>query len=204
IYNNGKFKVVERFGDGEEYDFPAPIGKRKTYYFAQDEVGSIPLYVKTKKLDVKIHDNNIDVLKILVALGLFSKKEILVDGKQIKPISFLSKILPDQVPGEEKKFPKARFAVCTEATGKSNGKKRTIKYSLIFPKQKEINNLKLGANFITYPTALSVKLFIMAMPKIKNRGVFPPECLDSEVRKEILSELKKIKHIIFKKDAGFN
>ncbi len=195
IYENGKFKLVENFGAEEEYDFPEPIGKKKTCYFAQDEVGSIPLYIKTKKLDVKIHDNNIDVSKILVSLGLLSEKAINVDGKMIKPIRFLSKLLPDPVPGEEKKFPKARFAMSVEATGKLKGKKRTVKSSILFPIQEEIGKLNLGANFISYPTALSAKYFVMALPKIKRRGVFPPEALDKEVRKGILGDLKKTKHI---------
>jgi len=195
IYENGKFKLVENFGAEEEYDFPKPIGKKRTYYFAQDEVGSIPLYIKTKKLDVKIHDNNIEVSKILVSLGLLSEEAINVDGKMIKPIRFLSKLLPDPIPGEEKKFPKARFAMSIETIGKLNGKKKTIKSSILFPTQKEIGRLNLGANFISYPTALSAKCFVMALPKITRRGVFPPEALEKEVRESIFADLRKIKHI---------
>ena len=191
IYKNGKFKLVENFGAEEEYEFPAPIGKRKTYYFAQDEVGSIPLYIKTKELDVKICDNNIEVLKLLVALGLTSEDNISVNGMKVKPISVLSKLLPDSVPGEEKKFPNAVFAISIEAIGKSKGKKKVVKYSTVFPTQKEIGKLGLGANFISYPTALSVKFFVMAIPKMIKRGVFPPEALDENVRQEIIKELKK-------------
>lgn len=191
IYENGKFKLAEKFGAEEEYEFPAPIGKRKTYYFAQDEAGSIPLYIKTKKLDVKIHDNNIDVSKLLVALNLTSDKEIKVNGMNIKPINFLSKILPEQIPGEEKRFPNSIFAIAVEAIGKKDGKKKSVKYSVIFPYQKEIGKMNIGANFISYPTALSAKLFAMIMPKIKKKGVFPPEALDSNIRKEVLEELKK-------------
>lgn len=199
LYENGKFMLVESFGEEEEYNFPAPIGKKKTYYFAQDEVGSIPLYIKTKKLDVKIHDNNIDVSKTLLALGLLSTKKISVDGTEVRPFSVLCKLLPDPVPGEEKKFPNARFAMSVEAIGKLKGKKTTCKCSVVFPSQKEINKLNLNANFISYPTALSVKLFVMQMHNIKRKGVFPPETLDKEIRKNIFNEIKKLKHISFKK-----
>jgi saccharopine dehydrogenase (NAD+, L-lysine-forming) len=200
IYENGSFKLVDNFGAEEEYEFPDPIGKKKTCYFAQDEVGSIPLYVKTKKLDVKIHDNNIDVSKTLLALGLLSEKKIEVDGVKVKPLSVLTKLLPNPVPGEERKFPEARFAMSVEAIGKSKGEKCVVKSSIVFPSQKEIDKLGLGANFISYPTALSVKLFLMQMLKIKKRGVFPPEALGEEIRKSIFEELSKIKHIIFKKE----
>jgi saccharopine dehydrogenase (NAD+, L-lysine forming) len=199
IYENGIFKLVESFGAEEEYTFPEPIGKKKTYYFAQDEVGSIPLHIKTKKLDVKIYDNNIDVSKTLLALGLLSEKKIHVDGVEVKPLSVLTKLLPDNVPGDEKKFPEARFAISVEALGKSNKKKKSVKCSVVFPSQKEINNLGLDANFISYPTALSVKLFLMELPNMTRRGVFPPETLEKDIRKRIISELKKLKHIKFVK-----
>lgn len=198
IYENGKFKLAENFGGEEEYNFPAPIGKRKTYYFCQDEAGSIPLYIKTKKLDVKIHDNNIEVSKLLFGLGLVSIKPINVDGAEVTPIRFLSKLLPDPVPGEEKKFPNSIFAMATEAIGRKNKKKKAVKISVVFPKQKIIGKMGLGANFISYPTALSMKLFTMVINKIKRRGVFPPECLDKEIRKEILKQLPKYKVRFYK------
>jgi len=191
VYENGKFKLVESFGAEEEYEFPNPIGKRKTYYFAQDEVGSIPLYIKTKKLDVKICDNNIEVSKLLVALNLVSDKKINVDGVEVKPIRVLSKLLPDSVPGEEKRFPKSIFAIAVEAIGKKDGKKKSVKYSVVFPRQEIIGKMGIGANFISYPTALSIKLFAMHINEIKKRGVFPPEALDEKIRKEIIKELKK-------------
>ena len=191
IYQNGKFLFVENFGAEEEYDFPKPIGKKKTYYFCQDEVGSIPGYIKTKKLDVKIHDNNIDVSKLLLALNLVSDKKINVDGVEVKPIRVLSKILPDSVPGEEKKFPKSIFAIAVEAIGKKNNKKKSVKYSVVFPRQEVIGKLGLGANFISYPTALSLSLFVLILNKIKKSGVFPPEALNDEIRKEFIKNLKK-------------
>lgn len=194
VYENGKFFLAENFGAEEEAQFPSPIGKRKTYYFAQDEVGSIPLYIKTKKLDVKIYDNNIDATKLMYALGLISEKEIDVDGIKIKPIRVLSKLLPDTHPGDEKRFPKSVFTMAIEAIGKKAGKKKVIKFAVVFPNQKEIEKLKLDANFITYPTALSAKNFIMAIPRIADKtGVFPPEALNAEVRKSIFEELKKFK-----------
>jgi len=193
IYENGKFYFVPNFGAEEEYEFPKPIGKRKTCYFCQDEVGSIPLYIKTKKLDVKIYDNNIEALKLLSALGLVSGKPVDVDGVQVKPIRVLSKLIPEPVPGEEKKFPNSIFSFAVEAIGRKNGKKKAVKYSIVFPNQKEIGKMGLGANFISYPTALSMKLFTMILGRIKEKGVFPPEMLDKETRAIIIKQLPKYK-----------
>ncbi len=189
IYENGKWSFVESFGAEEEFEFPKPIGKRKTYYFCQDEVGSIPQYIKTKKLDVKIHDNNIDISRKLLAQVTSSKKKL----------DEISKTLPDPVPGEEKKFPNSIFAFAVEAIGKKYGKKLAVRYSIVFPKQRDINKICPGANFISYPTALSMKLFTIAFDKIKERGVFPPESLEKKVRDFIISELPKNHVKIYKK-----
>lgn len=199
IYENGKFKFVPNFGAEEEYEFPAPIGKKKTYYFCQDEVGSIPSYIKTKKLDVKIHDNNIEVSKLLLSLGFVSDKKINVDGVEVKPIRVLSKLLPDPVPGEEKKFPESIFAFAVEAIGKKNKKRKAIKYSVVFPKQKDIGKMGIGANFISYPTALSATLFTLVVNKIKETGVHSPEILNKEQRAWLIDQLPRFKVKVYKK-----
>lgn len=193
VYYNGKFRLEEPFLGEEEFTFPAPIGKKKVYYFCQDEVGSLPLYIKMKNLDVKAYDNNIDVSKLLVKLGLTSHKKIDVKNFKISPFQFLSVVLPDSPPGTEKKFKESIFAISVEATGKSKGKKKILKYSVVFPKQRDIEKLKLDANFISYPTALSVKLFVMALSEIKRKGVFPPEAIEDRIREDIIKNLEENK-----------
>ena len=192
IYRDGKFKIVEPFTGEEEFDFPAPFNRRKVALLCQDEVGSIPLYIKVKNVDLKAYDNMGEVAKMLFNLGLTSKKKIEINKTEISPREFLCKVLPD-VPKDftKKKYENAQFVLVVEASGKKNGKKKTIRYSAIFPKQKEINKLKLNASFISYPTALAAKLFVLSIPKIKNKGVFPPEALDEDARQEIIKELKK-------------
>ena len=131
VYHNGKYKLEEPFLGEEEFEFPSPIGKRKVYYFCQDEVGSLPLHIKVKNLDVKAFDNNIDVSKLLVQLGLTSRKKIDIQDFKISPVQFLSAVLPDSPPGTEKKFKESIFAFSVEATGKLKGKKKTFKYSVV-------------------------------------------------------------------------
>lgn len=192
IYENKKFKQVNNFSGEEEFVFPHPFGKRKVFLLAQDEVGSIPLYINVKNVDLKAFDNQEDVAKFLFKMGLTSHKKIKIKGVEISPVEFLCKLLPG-VPDnfKDKEFKNAQFVLVVEAIGKKKGKKRIIRYSAIFQEQREINKLKLNASFISYPTALSAKLFILSIPHIKNKGVFPPEALDKEVREEIIKELKK-------------
>jgi len=60
-------------------------------------------------------------------------------------------------------------------------------------KQSEINQLYPGANYVSYTAGLTAAIFALHLPKIKERGVFPPEALSSEIRSSIIQELEKIK-----------
>src|SRR3989344_510527 len=201
IYRNGKFKIVEPFSGEEEYNFPKPYGKKKVSLICQDEIGTIPFFIKLKNIDIKDYDNHVELHKFIYKLGIISREKIKVGNVEISPFDFAKKVLPDApFSNKDKKFSSAQFAFAVEATGRIKKKKRTIRYFVSFPKQQEINRLKLKANFITYPTALSAKIFVLAMQRIKTMGIMPPEALDKDVRKFILSELKKTGHVVIKKE----
>ena len=201
IYKEGKFKIMEPFSGEEEYQFPKPFGKKTVSLICQDEIGTIPFFIKLKNIDIKDYDNQVDIHKFLYKLGLVSKEKIDFKDIKISPFEFVNKILPDaSFNTQDPEFSNAQFAFAVEAIGKVKGKKKIIRYFMSFPKQEDINKLDLGANFISYPTALSAKIFAMVLPKIKMIGVIPPEALDKEIRKLILSELEKTKHVILKKE----
>jgi len=201
VYKNGKFKIVEPFSGEEDYEFPVPYKKKKVSLICQDEIGTIPFFIKLKNLDIKDYDDQVDIHKFLYKLGLVSKKKIKFGNIKISPFEFVNKVLPNiSFNNKDTKFNNAQFAFAVEASGEIKGKRQRIRYFVLFPNQKGINNLGLDANFISYPTALSAKIFAMATSKIKAKGIIPPEALDKEIRKFILSELHRTKHIIIKKE----
>lgn len=201
VYTDGKFKIVEPFSGVEDYEFPAPYGKKKVSLICQDEIGTIPFFIKLKNIDIKDYDDQVDIHRFLYELGLVSKKKIKFGDIEISPFEFVNKVLPDiSFNNEDPQFQEAQFAFAVEASGKIKGEKTRIRYFVSFPNQKNINKLGLDANFISYPTALSAKIFVMAVPKIKAKGIIPPETLDKEIRKFILSELDKTKQVTVKKE----
>ena len=148
IYKKGKFQIVEPFSGEEEYHFPSPFNQRKVSLLCQDEIGTIPFFIKVKNVDIKDYNNQVEVHKLLYNLGLISKKKIVIGGTELSPFELMCKILPDVVLNfEDKKYDLAQFAFAVQASGKVDGKKKTIRYFVSFPKQKEVNNLKLKANF---------------------------------------------------------
>jgi len=199
IYKNGKFKIVEPFSGEEEFDYPAPFGKRKASLICQDEIGTIPFFIKVKNIDIKDYDNQVDVHKFLYKLGLISKKKIKIGNAELSPFDFMCKVLPEVTSDfSNTKYDNAQFGLVVEAHGKKKGKNKKLRYTIMFPKQKYVNKLKINANFISYPTALSAKAFILSVPKIKQKGIFPPETLSKEVRDIVLNDLRKNKIIIHK------
>lgn len=202
IFKNGKFIIMEPFTGIEEYNFPKPYGKRKVNLICQDEIGTIPFFIKLKSIDIKDYDNQADIHKFLHDLGFISKKKIKFKDIEISPFEFVNKVLPDvSFDFTDSKFNNAQFGFVVQASGKIRRKVKTIRYFILFPKQKDINKLDLNANFISYPTALSTKLIAMIVAKIKLKGIIPPECLDKDIRKTILTQLKKTKGVLFKKEV---
>ncbi len=196
IYRNRKFKIMENFSEEEVYTFPRGIGKRKVSLASQEEVGTIPLFIKVKNVDIKIFDSQANIAKFLMRLGLVSKKEIRFGKCKISPVKFTSALARfKQKDFSKMKVPgNAQFIFSVEADGRKNGKRKTEGFYAIFPQQKQINKLGLHANFISYPTALSTKVFALKIPdmiKIKQYGVFPPEALEKKIRHKIINELRR-------------
>ncbi len=193
VYRKGKFKLAKRFSEEEDFNFFEPFGVKRTVLVGQEEIGTIPLYIKLKNADIKLYDSQSEIAKFLFKLGLISDDEIKIDNVEINPKVFLSKLLEKDnkhIP-DKWEIKNAQFGLAVIGEGKKNNKKNRLVYSVAFPKEKDIDKLNLGANFISYPTALMLKLFILGISKIKKFGVFPPEGLDRKIREEILESLKK-------------
>ena len=187
-YEEGTFKTAQHFGREEIFSFPHPIGKRPVCLVSQEEIGTLPLYLDLKRVDIKAYDNQAHLLRPLLELGLTSHRKVLIKGVNITPFEFLSKALPD-TPNDAKSMKDAVFAFTVEVTGVKDGEHKTIKLSAIFPTQKDIEKVSDDASFISYPTALSAFLFIKNFERIQRKGVFPPECLDKVTMKDILKEV---------------
>lgn len=180
VWQKGSFHLKKLFSGEEKYTFPSPYGQKKVRFVAQEEVGTIPLFLKVKYCDIKSHDHLVELAK----QSLDANLDIL---KQKGPVASNSE--------NDIAFQKAVLGVVVEASGKEKMKKKSRKFSVLFPIQQEISALHLGANYITYPTALLASFFIRSLPLIKQRGVFPPEVLEEKVRKFIFQELKNVKGV---------
>ncbi|HII71221.1 TPA: hypothetical protein HA265_00520 [Candidatus Woesearchaeota archaeon] len=196
-YSKGKFKLVTPFGDLEQYEFPHPHGKRTVVNIYGDEVATIPRFLKTKNVDYKSGGSDIEFSRVLYKMGLLSGKPIKHKDSMIIPIELFSQIAP-KVPTpkemvrlvKQKVVENSAFISVVEEEGTDSGKKIRIKKTVTYPDLKCIQKTLPGATYISYPTGLAAYAFLKILPKIKQRGVMPPEALGPELRKQVFLTLE--------------
>ena len=193
VFRNGKYRIAERFSEQETCAFPAPIGRKAVRLLSQEEVSTIPQYIQTKNVDIKGYDSQEDTAMLLQRLGLVSEEKVRVGATTITPLALTAKLVKRSPLArfDPKANPDAQFGFVVEATGRKAGKQEIVGYSVMFPNQRAIDCLKLGGNFLSYPTALAACRFTISAWESRKPGVYPPEGLDKKARSGIMSGLKR-------------
>ena len=185
VVRDGRFRYGKRFGEPEKFRFPPPIGEATVVLAAQDEVGTIPYFLKLKEMDVKIGGNEIDRLRRWYRQGKLSKSRGLVASRFPKTPS------PRQVAGmiRRGKLQNARFAAAVVVRGNKQDDRIEVRYDVVFPSLYQIRQRGLALSPVSYATAQTAALFIKNFPR-DLAGVFPPGALPLEDRQAIFKELK--------------
>ena len=185
IVRNGRFRYGKRFGEPEKFRFPTPIGETTVVLAAQDEVGTVPYFLKLKDMDVKIGGNEIDRLRRWYRQGKLSKSRGLVASRFPKTPS------PRQVARmiRQGKLQNARFAAAVIVRGTGQDRPMEVRYDATFPSLYQIRQRGLALSPISYATAQMASLFIKHFPR-DSAGVFPPGAIPLENRQAILKDMK--------------
>jgi saccharopine dehydrogenase (NAD+, L-lysine forming) len=185
IVRNGRFRYGKRFGEPEKFRFLPPIGETTVVFAAQDEVGTVPYFLKLKDMDVKIGGNEIDRLRRWYRQGKLSKSRGLVASRFPKTPS------PRQVARmiRQGKLQNARFAAVVIVRGTKQDRPIEVRYDATFPSLYQIRQRGLALSPISYATAHMASLFIKHFPR-ESAGVFPPGAIPLENRQAIFKDLK--------------
>jgi saccharopine dehydrogenase (NAD+, L-lysine forming) len=185
IVRNGRFRYGKRFGEPEKFRFPPPIGETTVVLAAQDEVGTVPYFLKLKDMDVKIGGNEIDRLRRWYRQGKLSKSRGLIASRFPKTPS------PRQVARliRQGKLQNARFAAAVIVRGTKQDRPLEIRYDATFPSLYQIRLRGLALSPISYATAHMASLFIKHFPR-DSAGVLPPGEIPLENRQAIFRDLK--------------
>ncbi len=185
IVRHGRFRYGKRFGEPEKFRFPTPIGETTVVLAAQDEVGTVPYFLKLKEMDVKIGGNEIDRLRRWHRQGKLSKSRGLIASRFPKTPS------PRQVARliRQGKLQNARFAAAVIVRGTKQDHPMEVRYDATFPSLYQIRQRGLALSPISYATAHMASLFIKHFPR-DSAGVFPPGAIPLENRQAILKDMK--------------
>ncbi len=185
VVRGGRFRFGKRFGEREKFRFPPPIGEANVVLAAQDEVGTVPYFLKLKEMDVKIGGNEIDRLRRWYRQGKLSKSRGLIAAR------FPKTPTPRQVARmiRRGKLQNARFAAAVVVRGSKQDRRIDVRYDVLFPSLYQIRQRGLALSPISYATAHMAALFVKHFPR-DLAGVFPPGAIPLEDRQAIFKDLK--------------
>lgn len=212
VLEDEKFVVRDNFGEEEVFDFPEPFINQKCYLVAQEDIGMLPHFIKTKYADVKIGGSEIEFMRTLFQLGLMKTHPIKVGDVMVSPYQFMTRVWPD-VPSleemkklvEDQKVYDAHFWASVEVSGtevikmenliskeiSTSQKKKTLRAHILFPSQLEINKIYPGANYVSYAAGLCAAIFAGIIPTLDKKGVYSPEAIEAKDRDSLIKTFQK-------------
>ena len=189
IYRNGKFKLAKRFSEIEKFRFLDPVGAARVVLAAQDEVATLPRFIPMRDLDAKIGGNEIDRLRRWHKQGKLSKSRGM--ARRRFPETFSPRAIARLI--RQGVLQNARFAAAVLVRGIQRGPKEDVhvlmRSDVLFPSLYTIRRQGLFTTPVAYATAHVAAQFVKHFPN-KEAGVFAPESLPVEVRREILAGIR--------------
>ena len=189
IYRHRKFELGKRFSEIEKFRFPDPIGTVRVVLAAQDEVATLPYFIRMRDLDVKIGGNEIDRLRRWHKQGKLSKSRGM--AKHRFPQTFSPKRIAKLI--RQGILQNARFAAAVLVKGMNHGKAADehllIRSDCMFPTLYQIRQQGRLTTPVAYATAHVAALFVRFFPR-ELAGTFAPEMLPAETRRAILSGIR--------------
>jgi hypothetical protein len=181
VYRQGRFHFGNRFGERETFRFPRPVGRATVMLAAQDEVVTLPRFLKLRELDVKIGGNDFERLRRLYRQGKLRKSS--GGGKRFPQTPTprqLAKLLSRGA------LYQARFAAAVVAVGRKDEHHAMVRFDAAFPSLQQIRRREVYTSPIAWATAHMAALFVKHFPR-NCPGVHPPEALPARTRRAVLS-----------------
>jgi len=189
IYRAGKFMLAKRFSEIEKFRFLDPVGTARVVLAAQDEVATLPRFISMRDLDVKIGGNEIDRLRRWHKQGKLSKSRGLTKSRFPETSSprSIAKLIRQGI------LQNARFAAAVIVRGvKRNAREDvhlSVRSDVLFPSLYTIRKRGLFTTPVAFATAHVAAQFVKFFPR-KESGVFAPESLPDEFRRDILAGVR--------------
>ena len=173
------------------YDFPAGIGPKKIYLLWHEELESLVPFLRKKGLKearfwMTFSDNYLKHLEVLQNVGMTGIEPVMYEGKEIIPLQFLKKLLPDPATLGPKTVGKTCIGCLIKGT--KDGKPRTYYVYNVCDHQecfKEVNS-----QAVSYTTGVPAMIgaMMVATGTWKGAGVYNMEQFDPDPFMEKLNQ----------------
>jgi len=182
IYRAGRFALAKRFSERERFRFPQPIGEVPVYLAAQDEVGTLPHFLRMRDMDVKIGGGDMEMLRRWYRQGKLSRSRGMVPARF--PATPTPKAIKRLV--RHGRLSNARFAAAVLVRGVKKEQPTLVRWDVAVPSLFQIQREGLHGSPVSWATATMTALFVKHFPR-EEAGVFAPEQLPPEIRRDILA-----------------
>lgn len=179
-FEKGEFKTSKALKTRRQFDFPG-IGLREACLMAHEEVLSIAKFipgVRNVRFWMAFSEQYLRHLRVLENVGMTSIRPVLYKGREIVPLQFLKRLLPD--PAALAPRTKGKTCIGCRFEGRKKGRPRkTLVYNIC---QHEACYAEARSQAVSYttgvPATLAARLILSgewALP-----GVFHPEQLNPD------------------------
>ena len=178
IWEDGRYREVPPFGEGETYAFPEPVGRQKVYSVDHEEVDSLPRFIGkgVRYVDFKLalDDGTVRILQTLRDLKLLERGTPEAPGPRRAVLNALPK--PAELAGKIDGF----AALVVETIGERGGRRvaETLSTTLSHRRASELYHVTATAYLTGTPAAVAILQLLAGT--IKTPGMHPPEALDPE------------------------
>jgi saccharopine dehydrogenase (NAD+, L-lysine-forming) len=182
IYRGGRFELARRFSERERFRFAQPIGEVPVYLAAQDEVGTLPHFIPMREMDVKIGGGEMEMLRRWYRQGKLSRSRGMARARF--PATPTPRAMKRLV--RRGRLSNARFAAAVLVRGVKDEQPTLVRWDVAVPSLYQIHREGLHGTPVAWATATMAALFVKYFPR-EETGVFPPEQLPAEIRRDVLA-----------------
>ncbi len=185
VYRHGRFHLARRFGEAEWFRFPRPIGETRVVLVAQDEVATLPHFIRMTDMDVKAGGSDIERLRRWHRQGRLWPSDKRSDRR------FPATAAPAEVAGlmRDRTLRDALFAVAVSVVGRVGHDWLERQRACVFPSLRELRRRGWHTTPIAYAAAECAAAFIRHFPG-RLKGVCPPEALPLGKSRLVIADLR--------------
>ena len=185
---NGKWIEIPPMSIRREYDFKG-VGRKDMYLLHHKEIEALGKHmpeVKRIRFFMTFGQSYLDHMRCLEDVGMLSTKPVMYEGREIVPIQFLTKLLPD--PASLGPRTKGRTNIGCIFTGKKDGKERHIYIYNICDHQECYKEVESQA--ISYTTGVPAMIGTMMVVNglWRKPGVFTTDEFDPDPYMDALNK----------------